>query len=263
VKIDWNRRTCARRGHVTYSPAEEILRERLHAATALGDAWRCLRCGDFALGEPHGSGPAADAPLVPRGKALRDLVLMRFIAVERALRGLFVLLAAAAVWKFSNSRTSVHRLFDEYLTVFRPVARHFHYDLDHSPVVDTIRKTFEYRHSTLVIVAAALCVYAAIEIIEGVGLWMMKRWAEYLAVVATAAFLPLEIYELTEKISWLKIATLVLNILAVLYILLSKRLFGLRGGHAAFEAERHSASLFEVEVAAGAVAQEPLIRERG
>ncbi|MBL1121032.1 DUF2127 domain-containing protein, partial [Streptomyces sp. 110] len=253
MKIDWNRRSCARRGHVTYMPAEAPLRERLHAATALGDAWRCLRCGDFVLGPAHGSGPAADAPLVPRGKALRDLVIMRFIAVERAVRGLFVLLAAVAVWKFSNTQNSVHRLFDEYLTALRPVARHFHYDLDHSPVVDTIRKTFEYRHSTLMIAAAALCAYAAIEIVEGVGLWMLKRWAEYLAVVATAAFLPLEVYELTERVSWLKVATLVLNVLAVVYILLSKRLFGLRGGRVAFEEERHSASLMEVESAAGAV----------
>ncbi len=51
----------------------------------------------------------------------------------------------------------------------------------------------------------------------------------------------------------LKICTLLLNVVAVLWILLSKRLFGLRGGHAAFEAERHSASLLEVEQSAGAV----------
>ncbi|MDX6349933.1 MAG: hypothetical protein QOF84_4723 [Streptomyces sp.] len=251
MKFDWDRRTCSRKGHVTYAPDEDHLRERLHAATALGDAWRCLRCGDFALGAPHGSGPADRAPEVPRGRALRDLFILRFLAVERILRGLFIVLAAWAVWKFSNSQDAVHRLFENNLTVFRPIAQHFHYDIDHSPVVDTIRKTFEYKHSTLVIVAVALLAYALIEIIEGVGLWMTKRWAEYLTVVATAAFLPLEIYELTEKTSWIKIATLVLNVLAVLYILLSKRLFGLRGGAEAFEAERRGASLLEVEESAG------------
>lgn len=62
MKIDWDRRTCARRGHVTYAPDEPRLRDRLYAETALGGAWRCLRCGDFALGEPHGSGPADHAP---------------------------------------------------------------------------------------------------------------------------------------------------------------------------------------------------------
>ncbi|MGW4384388.1 DUF2127 domain-containing protein [Kitasatospora sp. NPDC004531] len=255
MRRDWDRHTCARRGHITYAPDETDLRTRLQAATALGTAWRCLRCGDFALGEPHGSGPADEAPLVPRGKALRDLFILRFLAVERLLRGLLIVVAAWAVWKFSNSQDAVRRIFDENLTVFKPVTDHFHYDLDHSPIVDTIRKTFDYRHSTLIWVALALVVYALVEIVEAFGLWWGQRWAEYLTVVATAAFLPLEVYELTEHVSALKICTLLLNIVAVLWIMLSKRLFGLRGGVAAFEAEKHSASLLEVETAAGALPQ--------
>ncbi|MET8248630.1 DUF2127 domain-containing protein [Streptomyces sp. NPDC005202] len=251
MTIDWDRRTCARRGHVTYAPDDPRLRVRLHADTALGEVWRCLRCGDFVLGEPHGSGPTAEAPLVPRGKVLRDLLILRFLAIERALRGVFIVLVAVAVWKFSNSQDAVRRLFNEYLDIFRPVFRHFHYDLDHSPVVGTIQKSFGYQHSTLVLLAALLVAYALIELVEAVGLWYAKRWAEYLTVVATAAFLPLEVYELTEHVSGLKIATLVLNILAVLYIALAKRLFGLRGGRKAFEEERRGASLLEVEESAG------------
>ncbi|MET7572968.1 DUF2127 domain-containing protein [Streptomyces sp. NPDC005492] len=251
MKIDWDRRHCARHGHVTYAPDETALRERLRAETGLGTAWRCLRCGDFVLGDPHGSGPAEHAPLVPRGKVLRDLFILRFLAIERAVRGVFIVLVAAAVWKFSNSQDSVRKLFDDYLDVFRPVFKHFHYDLDHSPVVGSIQKTFGYKHSTLVLVAVLLLAYALIELVEAGGLWYAKRWAEYLTVVATAAFLPLEIYELTEHISWLKIATLVLNVLAVLYIALAKRLFGLRGGRKAFDEERESASLLEVETSAG------------
>ena len=152
MKIDWDRRTCSRKGHVTYAPDDPRLRVRLRADTALGEVWRCLRCGDFVLGEPHGSGPAADAPLVPRGKVLRDLFILRFLAIERFVRGVFIVLVAAAVWKFSNSQDAVRRLFDEYLDVFRPVFKHFHYDLDHSPVVGTIQKTFGYKHDTLVLV---------------------------------------------------------------------------------------------------------------
>jgi uncharacterized membrane protein (DUF2068 family) len=251
MKIDWDRRHCARHGHATYAPDETALRERLRAETGFGEAWRCLRCGDFVLGEPHGSGPAEHAPLVPRGKVLRDLFILRFLAIERAVRGVFIVLVAAAVWKFSNSQDAVRKLFDDYLNVFRPVFKHFHYDLDHSPIVGTIQKTFGYKHSTLVLVAVLLLAYALIELVEAGGLWYAKRWAEYLTVVATAAFLPLEIYELTEHISWLKIATLVLNILAVVYIALAKRLFGLRGGRKAFDEERESASLLEVETSAG------------
>ncbi|WP_416968609.1 DUF2127 domain-containing protein [Streptomyces sp. 4F14] len=254
MKVDWDRRTCARKGHVTYAPDEGRFAERLHAVTALGDAWRCLRCGDFVVGEPQGRGPAVGAPIVARGKVLRDLFILRFLAVERAVRGVFIVLVAVAVWKFSNSQDAVRRLFDEYLDVFRPVFRHFHYDLDHSPVVGSVQKVFGYKHSTLVLVAALLLAYALIELVEAVGLWYAKRWAEYLTVVATAAFLPLEIYELTERVSWLKIAMLVLNLLAVLYIAVAKKLFGLRGGRRAFEEERRSASLLEVEESAGVAA---------
>ncbi len=252
MSIDWNRRACARRGHVTFEPAEPDLRGPLLATTALGDAWRCLRCGDFVLGEPGGGGPARQAPRVPRGRALRDLLVLRILAVERGLRGVFIVLAAVAVWKFSNSQDAVRDLFEHDLTVLRPIAVHFHYDVDHSPVVDTIRKTFTYRRSTLVEVAGALLAYALIELVEGVGLWLARRWAEYLTVVATAAFLPLEVYELTEKVSGLKIGTLAVNVLAVLYILFAKRLFGLRGGARAFEAERRGDALLAVGHAAGA-----------
>ncbi|RAG82343.1 DUF2127 domain-containing protein [Streptacidiphilus pinicola] len=247
---DWDRRHCARKGHITYAPTEPELRDRLHVATAVGEAWRCLRCGDFAIGAPHGAGQAADAPYVPRGKALRDLFILRFLAVERLVRGVFIVLVAWAVWKFSNSQTSVQQLFNDDLTLFRPIAQHYGFDLDHSAVVDSIQKTFQYKHSTLLITAVALVAYALIEIVEAFGLWAAKRWAEYLTVVATAAFLPLEIIELTHKVSGFKIGTLALNVLAVLYILLAKRLFGLRGGAKAFEAERHGASLLEVEAAA-------------
>jgi len=92
-------------------------------------------------------------------------------------------------------------------------------------------------------------VYGILQIVEGVGLWMLKRWGEYFAVVATSLGLPIEIYELTEKITVFLAAALIINIAAVLYLLLTKRLFGLRGGKAAYEAERHEASLLEVEAA--------------
>src|SRR5260370_655440 len=75
--VDWSLLTCARKGHITYAPDETQLREQLHVPTPSGEAWRCLRCGTYVHGEPHGGGPAADAPLVPRGRALRDAFIMR------------------------------------------------------------------------------------------------------------------------------------------------------------------------------------------
>lgn len=59
---------------------------------------------------------------------------------------------------------------------------------------------------------------AALYTLEGIGLWLGKRWAEWLAVVATGLFIPLEISELLHKPSTAKAATFVLNVLVVGYL---------------------------------------------
>ena len=76
-----------------------------------------------------------------------------------------------------------------------------------------------------------------LEATEAVGLWFAKRWAEYLTFIATIVFIPYEIYELTKTISWLKVLTFVINVAIAVYLLYSKRLFGLRGGGKAEKAE--------------------------
>ncbi len=60
--------------------------------------------------------------------------------------------------------------------------------------------------------------YAALDIIEGVGLALEKTWAEYLTLILTASFLPWEIFEIMRHITWLKVVLLLLNILVVVYL---------------------------------------------
>jgi uncharacterized membrane protein (DUF2068 family) len=241
--MDWSRRACSRRGHVLFEPEEQEYLGQVRADTGLGTAWRCLRCGDFVIDVPTASGPAAEAPMPLRGKALRSRFIMRLLAVERIFRFLLVGAGAYAVWKFSNSEHAIQMLFEKNLTVFKPLAQHYGYDLDNSSVVTTIRKLFTYKQSSLDIAAAALALYAVIELIEAIGLWLAKRWGEYFAAVATGLFLPVEIYELTEHATKFKIATFALNVLAVVYLVWAKRLFGVRGGGKAYEAELTSESL--------------------
>ena len=116
--------------------------------------------------------------------------------------------------------------------------------------VRLIQKALTAQHSTLELVAVGVLAYGALELLEGVGLWLMKRWGEYVAMVGTLVFIPLEVYELLERVTWLRVVAFAFNVFAVVYILWTKRLFGFRGGRAAFEAERHSQSLLEVEQAA-------------
>jgi uncharacterized membrane protein (DUF2068 family) len=108
-------------------------------------------------------------------------------------------------------------------------------------------------------VAAIAAVYAVLEGVEAVGLWYMKRWAEYLTFVATCGFLPYEIYELSRSVSPFKIVALVLNLAIAGYLLYAKRLFGVHGGGAAEEAERARDTGWEAleRTAPSALAGEP------
>jgi uncharacterized membrane protein (DUF2068 family) len=253
--VDWNLRSCARQGHVTYDPDEEQFRAKLTAATPLGTAWRCLRCGDYILGDPDGTGPANDAPVLLRGRALRSAFILRLLAIERWVRGTIILLLGLAVLRFKSTQVSLKELFNRDLRALRPFFNQIHFNVSDSGTIKAIDKALAAHQSTLNLVAACLVFYGALQLVEGVGLWLLKRWGEYFAVVATAVFIPLEVYELTEKITWLRIVALVVNVAAVIYLLLSKRLFGLRGGFAAYEAEQQEASLLEVETSSAGQAR--------
>ena len=252
--MDWSLFGCARKGHVTYAPDEPDLRDRLMASTAGGTAWRCLRCGTFVTHGQHGSGPAAAAPLLRRGRELRDELILRVFAVERFIR--FAVFAAAAygVWRFKYDRGHIQQAFNHDLPAIQALYRDLGFNVSHSKLLGLIQHSFTLDARTLTYLAIGLVLYALIELTEGVGLWLGQRWGEYFAMVATSVFLPYEVYDLTVKITWLRVGALVINLLLVVYLVWTKRLFGVRGGKQAYEARLRTESFIEVEQAALAAA---------
>jgi uncharacterized membrane protein (DUF2068 family) len=60
--------------------------------------------------------------------------------------------------------------------------------------------------------------YAAVFATEGIGLWMQKRWAEWLTVIITASLIPLEVWELVHRPNFGIAAVLVANSAIVAYL---------------------------------------------
>jgi uncharacterized membrane protein (DUF2068 family) len=238
---------CGLRGHALIGTDAAELRpqDAIFARDMHGSRWyRCLRCDSWLpLGEPASPvrrhPPDRDEIELPlRGKALRDKIVLRVIAVDRAFHFVLLGLLAVAIFLFTAHQVQLRDTF------YRVIA-----DLQHTtggaPVqtgrvglLHDLDRLFSLRSGTLHLVGAAVSVYAVLEGIEAVGLWFQKRWAEYLTFVATTAFLPLEVYELTRTVSPLKIIALIVNLAVVVYLLRAKRLFGFNGGAAAERAER-------------------------
>ena len=208
-----------------------------------GVRWhRCLRCDSWlpleAPATPVNEHPPerAEVVLPLRGKALRDKLVLRLIALDRAFH--FVLLAtiAAAIFVFAAHRAQLRSTLYRVLSDLHggvggtAYAKHgFLHELD---------RLFSLQSNQLDLVGAAVLTYALLEGTEAIGLWQQRRWAEYLTFVATTVFLPLEVYELTGTVSVLKALTFVINVVVVVYLLFAKRLFGLRGGGVADRTER-------------------------
>jgi uncharacterized membrane protein (DUF2068 family) len=208
-----------------------------------GTRWyRCLRC-DSWLPLPPPEHPTAEFPPdraqveVPlRGKALRDKVVLRVIAVDRAIHFIVLAAVAVAIFLFAANEQSLRGPFYKILADLQggiDPARD-----SGSGILHELRRVFLIQNGTLTKIGLVVSAYALLEGAEAVGLWIGKRWAEYLTFIATAGLLPLEVWELSNKLSPLKIITLLINIAVVVYLLLAKRLFGLRGGAAAEHAER-------------------------
>ena len=221
------------KGHVT--PAADARYPGRELAASLPDGTqvaRCLRCDGWVhTRTPQADGDPAQLPRPVRGKALDELVVIRAIALERGLHVvLFALLAAALVALEIGLPALQH---DAQLVV---------------PVLDQTRSGNQELSRWLndlialdgnhVWVLAAMALgYAALESVEAVFLWRGKRWAEYLTVIATAAFLPLEIMELIDKVSVFKVGAMAVNLVILVYLIWTKRLFGVRGGFGKLERE--------------------------
>ena len=242
---------CALNGHELIGTDVATLRPE-DAVIARTDAdglrwYRCVRC-DSWLPMPPPEKPALEhlpprdeIELPLRGRALRDRYVLRLIAVDRVLHFLVLGILAAALLVFAEDKATL----DSY---WLRIVRDFQGSVG-GPVRDTntglvgeVNKLFAASPAHLRLLGALLAAYALLEGVEAIGLWWGRRWAEYLTFLATAGLLIPEVYELTVRVSALKIVTLIVNLAVVVYLLFAKRLFGLRGGRTAEAAEREADS---------------------
>ena len=244
-EIDWELVACGWRGHeIVGTDAEELRPEDgILARDAGGVRWhRCLRCDSWvalpippAPARPHLPDRAAiKVPL--RGKALRDKVVLRLIAIDRIFHFVILVALGIGVLAIAGNESSVRSRFYRILTDLQGgVAGGPVQTSGHVGILGEFDKLFSLRSGTLRELGIALLSYGVLEGVEAVGLWLTKRWAEYLTFLATTLLLPLEIYEIIHKGTLLKVIGFLVNLAVVVYLLFAKRLFGLRGGGAVDE----------------------------
>jgi uncharacterized membrane protein (DUF2068 family) len=134
---------------------------------------------------------------------------VRTIAVVEAGKAILVLLAGFGLLAL------VHRDVEE---IAAELIRRLHLNAaNHYPkiFIDAAARVTDAR---LWLLAVSAMVYAIVRLVEAYGLWFERRWAEWIALLSGAVYLPVEVYELGRHVTAIKIAALVINLIIVAFI---------------------------------------------
>ncbi|MGA2623259.1 MAG: DUF2127 domain-containing protein [Bacteroidota bacterium] len=150
------------------------------------------------------AGLNASAPSSAKG--FRIIFLIALFKLLKA-----VLLAIVAVGALSLVNRDIAEKVGRWVAVV-------HVDPDNRYIQKLMTKLTTLDPRRLEAIGAGTIIYAAIFTIEGIGLLMRKRWAQYLTVVTTALLIPLEIYEVFSHTKIPRIVLLIVNTAIVWYL---------------------------------------------
>jgi uncharacterized membrane protein (DUF2068 family) len=140
---------------------------------------------------------------------------IRAIAFVEALKGLVVLAAGFGLLAL------VHR---DLQTVAEDLVRLSHLNpARHYPRV-FIEAASNINDSRLRLFAALAFVYSCVRFVEAYGLWRIRAWAEWFAILSGAIYLPVEVYELIKDATILKGIVLLINTGIITYLLYFRQL---------------------------------------
>ncbi len=141
-----------------------------------------------------------------RQKHNRWLILIAVFKLGQAL--LFVAMGVGAL-------RLVHKDIGDEL---ESLANHLRFNTEPRLINFLLEKASLVDDKMLRRISAAFFLYASLDLVEGIGLYLEKTWAEFLTLAITASFLPWEIYEIIRKLTWLRVGLLAINALVLLYL---------------------------------------------
>ncbi len=134
---------------------------------------------------------------------------VRAVAVFEALKGTLVLVAGCGLLSL------VHRDLQD---IAERLVRHSHLNpARHYPrvFIEVASRTSDARLRSL---AALAFLYAVVRFVEAYGLWRLRAWAEWFAIISGSLYLPIEAYELFQRVTWVRALVLVVNAFVVAYL---------------------------------------------
>jgi len=139
----------------------------------------------------------------------RDTIGIELIGGLKLLKAILLVLSAPLV----------HFIGKHQMTFLYAIVQHVNVD-PHARYFQEFVRRFVQLSPKFPLISIGMFAYGAVFFVEGLGLVLQRRWAEYLTVIVTASFLPLEIYEMIHRSSVTKGVVIVANFAILLYLIL-------------------------------------------
>jgi uncharacterized membrane protein (DUF2068 family) len=156
--------------------------------------------------ETSKTGGTAGAATTSRG--------IQLIAAFKLLKGLVLLAVAIGAIKLLHKDMAFE--FERWADIFRVDPNNFY-------IHRLLERFLSLDDRKLKQLSVGTFFYSALLLTEGTGLLLGKRWAEFFTIIATSSFIPLEVYELTKRVSWPRLVVLLLNLAVVAYLAIELR----------------------------------------
>jgi uncharacterized membrane protein (DUF2068 family) len=134
---------------------------------------------------------------------------IRVIALFKLVKAVLLIIVGIGVLKLLHR--DVARVIEHWINLLQV-------DPGNRYIQNILRQLWFVDDRKLKEISAGTFCYAALFLIEGTGLLLRKRWAEYFTIAVTASFLPFEIYEMVHEPSVVKAAVIITNIAIVVYL---------------------------------------------
>lgn len=135
---------------------------------------------------------------------------LALIAAFKFVKSISLVVLAIALLRLRHPDAGDH--FREWLGAYSLATGHEFIDR-------AIRGLLGMSAHTMDVVAAITLGYAVLYAVEGAGLWLNARWAEYLTAISTSLFIPIEVWQIAKHFTPVKLAALAINVAIVIYLI--------------------------------------------
>jgi uncharacterized membrane protein (DUF2068 family) len=141
------------------------------------------------------------------------------IAVFKLVKGALLLLVGLGLLKLMHA---------DIATLFSHLIEALHLNADSRIIHALVLKVDALQPHSVLVAGLVSLGYAGMLLLEGVGLWLERSWAAYLTVISTSLLLPLELYEVIDRVTMPRVGVLLLNLVIVLYLVVQLKQHTLR-----------------------------------